>query len=84
MPLADGLVDVHQGRVVQRLAKTLRDGRQVRLVRYQSPNSNTIADRLVERLSFSDDYATLNAYEPASDKVKTFRTHRTTSRRNPE
>lgn len=77
VPLADGLVDVHQGRVVQRLAEALRDGRQVRLIRYQSPNSNTIADRLVEPLSFSDDYATLNAYEPASGKVKTFKTRRT-------
>ena len=76
MPLADGLVDVHQGRVVQRLATALRDGRQVRLIRYQSPNSNTIADRLVEPLSFSDDYATLNAYEPASGKVKTFKIRR--------
>lgn len=59
---ADGLVDVHQGRVVQRLAEALRDGRQVELIRYQSPNSNTIADRLVEPLSFSDDYATLNIF----------------------
>ena len=76
VPLADGLVDVHQGQVVQRLAEALRDGRQVKLIRYQSPNSNTIADRLVEPLSFSDDYTTLNAYEPASGKVKTFKTRR--------
>ena len=76
VPLADGLVDVHQGQVVQQLAEALRDGRQVQLIRYQSPNSNTIADRLVEPLSFSDDYATLNAYEPASGKVKTFKTRR--------
>lgn len=76
VPLADGLVDVHQGQIVQRLAEALRDGRQVKLIRYQSPNSNTIADRLVEPLSFSDDYATLNAYEPVSSKVKTFKTRR--------
>lgn len=76
VPLADGLVDVHQSQVVQRLAEGLRNGRQVQLSRYQSPNSNTIADRLVEPLSFSDDYATLNAYEPASGRVKTFKTRR--------
>ena len=76
VPLADGLVDVHQGQIVQKLAGAVRDGYQVRLVRYQSPNSNTIADRVVEPLSFSDDYATLNAYEPESGKAKTFKTRR--------
>ena len=76
VPLADGLMDIHQGQIVQKLAGALRDGYQVRLVRYQSPNSNTSADRVVEPLSFSDDYATLNAYEPASGKAKTFKTRR--------
>ena len=76
VPLADGLVDVHQGQIIQHLAEALRDSRQVTLIRYQSANSNTIADRLVEPISFSDDYATLNAYEPASGKVKTFKTRR--------
>lgn len=76
IPIGDGLIDVHQGQVVQHLAEALRDRRQIKLLGYQSPNSNTTADRLVEPLSFSDDYATLNAFEPASGKVKTFKTRR--------
>ncbi|MGA0560219.1 helix-turn-helix transcriptional regulator [Larkinella sp. VNQ87] len=75
-PLADGLVDLHQGRIVERLAEALRDQRQVRLIRYQSTNSNTVADRLVEPLSFTEDYRVLNAYEPADGQVKTFKIRR--------
>ena len=76
LPLADGLTDLHQGRIVAELAEAIRDGLQVRLLRYHSANSNTISDRLVEPLAFTDDYATLEAYEPASDTVKTFKTKR--------
>ena len=76
LPLADGLVDMHQSQLIERLAQALRDGRQVQLIRYQSANSNTIADRVVEPLSFTDDFATLDAYEPATSKVKTFKTRR--------
>lgn len=76
LPLADGLTDLHQGQVVGQLAGGIRDGVQVRLLRYHSANSNTISDRLVEPLAFTDDYATLEAYEPASDTVKTFKTKR--------
>ncbi len=75
-PLADGLVDLHQSKIVECLAEALRDRKQVQLIRYQSTNSNSITDRLVEPLSFSDDYAKLNAYEPAAGKVKTFKTRR--------
>ncbi|RCR70540.1 helix-turn-helix transcriptional regulator [Larkinella punicea] len=76
LPLADGLVDIHQGQIVERLAEALRDGRQVRLVGYQSPNSNTVTDRLVEPVSFTDDFSTLNAWEPAAGQEKTFKTRR--------
>lgn len=69
VPLADGLADIHQGQIVQHLAHALREGQQVKLMHYQSPNSNTITDRVVEPISFSDDYATLNAYEPASMSI---------------
>lgn len=76
LPLADGLADIHQSQIVGQLAEGIRDRIAVQLIRYHSANSNTISDRLVEPLSFSDDYATLEAYEPASATVKTFRTKR--------
>lgn len=76
VPLADGLADVHQGQVVGLLAQGIRERVQVRLLSYHSANSNTISDRVVEPLAFADDYATVEAYEPASDTVKTFKTKR--------
>lgn len=76
LPLADGLVDLQQGILVERLTEVLREGRQVRLIGYQSPNSNTVADRIVEPLSFSEDFSVLNAYEPAAGREKTFKTRR--------
>ncbi|GAB3498177.1 hypothetical protein GCM10027341_19390 [Spirosoma knui] len=76
LPLADGLADIHQGQIVGKLAEGIREQVQVTLIRYHSANSNTISDRLVEPLSFSDDYAILEAYESATATVKTFRTKR--------
>lgn len=76
MPIANGLVDQHQGQVVAQLAGAIRDRRQVRLLRYHSINSNSINDRLVEPYGFSENYTRLTAYEPVSDTVKTFKTQR--------
>ncbi|GAA4421213.1 hypothetical protein GCM10023187_56970 [Nibrella viscosa] len=76
VPLADELLDRHQGQVVERLSEAIRDNRQVRLVRYQSANSGSIRDRLVDPLSFTENFALLTAYEPVSGKEKTFKTRR--------
>nr|WP_295934908.1 WYL domain-containing protein [uncultured Dyadobacter sp.] len=76
LPLADGLMDIHQARLLEQLAKAIDCGRQVALVRYQSTNSNTVTDRIVESLSFTDDYNVLVAYEPAAGKEKTFKIRR--------
>ncbi len=76
LPLADGLIDLHQGRIVGLLAEAIRDRRQVRLLRYHSVHSHTISDRIVEPHSFSDDFAQLTVYEPATAAHKTFKTQR--------
>lgn len=76
LPVADTLVDQHQGLVVAQLAEAIRERQQVQLLRYYSANSNTISNRLVEPHSFSDHYTQLTAYEPESDTVKTFKIQR--------
>lgn len=78
VPLADELLDVHQARVVERLAEALRIGHRVRLVRFQSTNSGTIRNRDVEPLGLSEDCATLNAVEVATGQTRTFKTRRMT------
>lgn len=78
VPLADELQERHQGMLVERLNTALTDGRQVQLLRYHSLNSNTIADRLVEPLGFTDNYATLKAYDVAAGREKSFKIRRMT------
>jgi proteasome accessory factor C len=73
IPLADELADKHRGTLIGRINAALAEGRQIRLVKYHSNNSSTVADRLVEPISLTDDYATLNAFELTSQKQKTFK-----------
>lgn len=76
VPLADELLDRHQALVVERLATAIAHNRQVRLLRYYSTNSDTIADRIVEPVGFTDHYATLKAYDPEDGKEKSFKIRR--------
>lgn len=76
VPLAAELLDLRRSRIVSQLNDAIKEKRQVRLLRYHSSNSNTTTDRLVEPLSFTDDFSTLNAYEPQSQKIKTFKVSR--------
>ncbi|GAB2797088.1 hypothetical protein GCM10027275_48100 [Rhabdobacter roseus] len=73
LPLADELADKHRATLISRLNRAIAEARQVRLVKYHSSHSSTVADRLVEPLSLSDDFATLNAFELVSQKQKTFK-----------
>lgn len=74
--LVGELVDAHTGRVFRRLGEALQLQVQVRLLRYQSPSSGGVSDRLVEPLAFTPDCRRLLAYEPASGVVKQFKLDR--------
>ncbi len=76
VPLADELLDRHRAQLVTQLNEAIKAKLQVRLLRYHSSHSDTVTDRLVEPLSFTDDFSTLNAYEPQSQKIKTFKVSR--------
>lgn len=76
IPLANELLDRHRAQVVTQLNEAIKEKKQVLLLNYQSSNSNTISDRLVEPLSFTDDFSTLNVYEVQSQKTKTFKVSR--------
>jgi len=45
---------------------------QVLLKKYQSINSESITDRIVEPFGFTENYQTVMAYEPATQKNKTY------------
>ena len=70
--VASHLVHAKNGKVIERLALSIGNKEQVILRKYQSINSETISDRLVEPFGFTDNYQTIMAYEIDSKKNKTF------------
>ena len=72
------LLNAHLGKIVSDLSKAITEHKQVVLKKYQSANSNTIADRLVEPISFTDNYTSLCAFEVETAKNKYFNIERIT------
>ncbi len=70
--VASHLVNAKNSKVIERLALSISNKEQVYLKKYQSINSETITDRLVEPFGFTENYTTVMAYEIASQKNKTF------------
>ena len=76
IPLADELVDLQRGRMVQQLGEAVRARRQVRLVRYQSADSGSVRDRIVEPLALTEGFEQLSAVEVASGQLRTYKLRR--------
>ena len=72
------LLNAHLGKIVSDLSKAITEHKQVILKKYQSANSNTITDRLVEPISFTDNYTSLCAFEVETAKNKFFNIERIT------
>ena len=72
------LLNAHLGKIVSDLSNAITEHKQVVLKKYQSANSNTITDRLVEPISFTDNYASLCAFEVETAKNKYFNIERIT------
>ena len=70
--VASHLVNAKNSKVIEKLALAISNQEQVYLKKYQSINSETITDRLVEPFGFTENYTTVMAYEIASKKNKTF------------
>lgn len=72
------LLNAHLGKLVSELSKAITEHKQVVLKKYHSANSNTISDRLVEPISFTDNYTSLCAFEVETAKNKYFNIERIT------
>jgi predicted DNA-binding transcriptional regulator YafY len=77
--VAGHLINVKNGKIVERLSLAIANKEQVILKKYQSINSETISDRVVEPFGFTDNYCTVMAFEPASLKNKTYNIDRITA-----
>jgi proteasome accessory factor C len=70
--VASHLVYAKNNKVIERLALAMANKEQVILRKYQSINTGTICDRLVEPFDFTDNYTSVMAFEISSKKNKTF------------
>jgi len=72
------VLKAHIGTIVQQLSEAIAFNQQVRLKKYHSLHSERIIDRIVEPFAFTDNYASLMAFEPATMKNKLFKVERIT------
>ena len=70
--VASHLVNAKNSKVIERLAFSMGNKEQVYLRNYQSINSGSISDRLIEPFGFTENYTTVMGYEISSKKNKTF------------
>ena len=73
------LLKAHLGKIIESLAAAILNKKQVVLKKYHSINSNNITNRLVEPISFTDNYQSLVAYEVKTGENKYFNVERITS-----
>ena len=72
----NNLLKAHLGKLIETLSKAIQNNKQVILKKYESANSKTISDRLVEPIKFTDNYTSLAAYEIESGTNKYFNIER--------
>ena len=64
------------GEHIMRLRQAIDEKKQVTLVRYESGNTMSISDRLVEPIKFSSNYRDVYAYEVSTSMTKVFKISR--------
>lgn len=69
---AQTLYNTHLGYIIEQLSVAIQERKQVLLIKYYSARSETIADRLVEPMQFTENYEALSAFEVSSQQNKYF------------
>jgi proteasome accessory factor C len=70
------IIKVRTAKMVETFSLAIKEKKQVILKSYHSANSNDVRDRLVEPISFGDDYQTILALDVADKKCKQFKLER--------
>jgi proteasome accessory factor C len=70
------IVKARHGNLVEKIAQSIKNKKQIILKSYHSANSNEIADRLVEPFDFGDNYQTVMALDTKDKKCKQFKLDR--------
>lgn len=74
--ITNALFHQHVSRNLSLIRTSIREKKMVKLVDYQSVNSQTISTRTIEPIRFFDYYKYLLAYEPANGEVRQFKVDR--------
>ncbi len=72
-------LNAHLGKIVETISQGLDTKRQVVLRKYHSFHTNSISDRIVEPIAFTENYRSLIAFELASKQNKIYNIDRITS-----
>ncbi len=70
------IVENHRSKVVSIINESIDLKQQVILIKYQSASSETVSNRLVEPISFSNNYESFSAFELESQTIKSFKVER--------
>lgn len=70
------ILNAHLGKIVNKLSSAIQNENKAILKSYHSANSQKISDRLVEPIAFTDNYASICAFEEATQENKYFNVER--------
>ena len=73
---ANLMFKAHLGRIVEQISIAIVEGRQLLIKNYSSANTQTISNRVVEPMCFTDDYESVSAFEVKTKKNKYFNIER--------
>lgn len=76
--LGNLILKANLGKIIDTITTAITANKQVVLVKYQSANSKTISDRIIEPIQFTDNYTSLAAYEIETNRNKFFNIDRIT------
>jgi len=76
---ADSLFKAHLSKIVEQISVAIIEGKQLLIKGYNSANSQSVTDRLVEPTSFTDNYDAVSAFELNTRLNKYFNIERITS-----
>jgi predicted DNA-binding transcriptional regulator YafY len=66
----------HLAKLVSQIQEAIKNQKQVKIFKYQSASSESISDRVIEPIGFTDNYQTLCAFEIESQQNKYFKLER--------
>jgi predicted DNA-binding transcriptional regulator YafY len=70
------LYNAHLGHLIEVISSAIETGKKIRIIAYASAHSQTIEDRVVEPVCFTEQYRSLSAFEVSSMSNKYFNIER--------